>query len=82
VLLDHFDRAIEIAGPEHVGIGADWDGVASMPIGMEEIADLPSLTAGLLARGHSSDTVRKLLGENLLRVLESAERVSQALRDE
>ncbi len=82
VLLDHFDRAIEIAGPEHVGIGADWDGVASMPVGMEEIADLPSLTAGLLARGHPADTVRKLLGENLLRVLESAERVAQALRDE
>ncbi len=82
VLLDHFDRAIEVAGPEHVGIGADWDGVASMPVGMEEISELPSLTAGLLARGHPADTVRKVLGENLLRVLESAERVAQALRDE
>ncbi len=82
VLLDHFDRAIEIAGPDHVGIGGDWDGVASMPVGMEDIAELPSLTAGLLARGHPADTVRKLLGENLLRVLESAERVAQALRDE
>ena len=40
------------------------------------------LTAGLLARGHSADTVRKVLGENLLRVLESAERVAQALRGE
>ena len=82
VLLDHFDHAIEIAGPAHVGIGADWDGVASMPVGMEEISELPSLTAGLRERGHSADTVRKVLGENLLRVLESAERVAQALRDE
>ncbi len=82
VLLDHFDRAIEIAGPEHVGIGADWDGVASMPVGMEEISELPSLTVGLLERGHSRNTVRKVLGENLLRVLEHAERVAQALRDE
>jgi len=82
VLLDHFDHAIEIAGPDHVGIGADWDGVASMPIGMEEISELPSLTTGLLARGHSASTVRKVLGENLLRVLAAAEQVAREMRDE
>jgi membrane dipeptidase len=81
-LLDHFDLAIEVAGPDHVGIGADWDGVASMPVGMEEISELPSLTSGLLSRGHSSETVRKVLGENLLRVLEEAEQVAQEIRDE
>jgi membrane dipeptidase len=80
VLLDHFDHAIEVAGPNHVGIGADWDGVASMPIGMEEISELPTLTEGLLARGHSPETVRKVLGENLLRVLERAEQVSREMR--
>jgi len=79
VLLDHFDHAIQVAGPDHVGIGADWDGVASMPIGMEEISDLPRLTAGLFARGHSADTIRKVLGENLLRVLAQAEDISRAL---
>jgi membrane dipeptidase len=79
VLLDHFDHAIKVAGPDHVGIGADWDGVASMPIGMEDITQLPSLTQGLLARHHSSDTIRKVLGENLLRVLEEAEQVSEDL---
>jgi len=82
VLLDHFDHAIEVAGPNHVGIGADWDGVASMPIGMEEISELPSLTEGLLARGHPPETVRKVLGENLLRVLERAEQVSRKMRHE
>jgi membrane dipeptidase len=82
VLLDHFDHAIEVAGPDHVGIGADWDGVASMPIGMEEISELPTLTEGLLARGHSPDTVRKVLGENLLRVLERAEQVCREIRDD
>lgn len=82
VLLDHFAHAIEIAGPDHVGIGADWDGVPSMPIGMEEISDLPSLTEGLLARGYSSSTIRKVLGENLLRVLETAETVAREIRDE
>jgi membrane dipeptidase len=82
VLLDHFDHAIAVAGPDHVGLGADWDGVPSMPIGMEEVSKLPSLTAGLLARGHSASTVRKVLGENLLRVLEEAEKISQAIRAE
>lgn len=81
-LLDHFDLAIEVAGPEHVGIGADWDGVASMPVGMEEISELPSLTRGLLSRGHSPETVQKVLGENLLRVLERAEQVAQEIHDE
>ena len=76
MLLDHFDHAIEVAGPDHVGIGGDWDGVPSLPVGMEEISKLPSLTEGLLARGHSPETVRKVLGENVLRVLEEAERVA------
>ncbi len=81
VLLDHFDHAIRIAGPDHVGIGADWDGVASMPVGMEEISKLPALTEGLLLRGHSEETVRKILGENLLRVLEDAEDTAREMRD-
>ncbi|MCP4039439.1 MAG: membrane dipeptidase [bacterium] len=81
VLLDHFDHAIAVAGPDHVGIGADWDGVASMPVGMEDVSELPGLTAGLLARGHSVLTVRKVLGENLLRVLEDAERIARDMRD-
>ena len=82
VLLDHFDHAIKIAGPDHVGIGADWDGVPSMPKGMEDITRLPSLTEGLLTRGHSAETIRKVLGENVLRVLERAEHVASAMRAE
>ncbi len=76
VLLDHFDHAIAVAGPDHVGLGADWDGVPSMPIGMEDVTRLPDLSEALLARGHSRETVRKVLGENLLRVLERAEQVA------
>jgi membrane dipeptidase len=82
VLLDHFDHAIEVAGPDHVGVGADWDGVPSMPVGMEDVARLPSLTEGLLARGHSAETVRKVLGGNVLRALEAAEGVARTMRDE
>ncbi|MCR9095612.1 MAG: dipeptidase [bacterium] len=82
VLLDHFDRAIEVAGPDHVGLGADWDGVISMPAGMEDVTKLPDLTAGLLARGHPPETVRKVLGENVLRALEAAERVAAEMATE
>jgi len=82
VLLDHFDHAISVAGPAHVGLGADWDGVASMPVGMEDVSQLPALTRGLLARGHSAETVRGVLGENVLRALGEAEDVSRAMKRE
>lgn len=78
VLLDHFDHAIAVAGPSHVGIGADWDGVASMPRGMEDVSRLPALTRGLLERGHSPEVVRGVLGENLLRVMEAVEAAAAA----
>lgn len=77
VLLDHFDHAIAVAGPDHVGLGADWDGVASMPVGMEDVSKLPALTRGLLERGHPPETVRGVLGENLLRVMARAEAVAR-----
>lgn len=76
VLLDHFDHAIRVAGPDHVGLGADWDGVVSMPKDMGDVSQLPNLTRGLLARGHSPETVRKVLGENLLRVMAEVERAA------
>jgi len=80
VLLAHFDHALRVAGPDHVGIGGDWDGVPSLPSGMDDISKLPRLTRALLERGHSEETVRKVLGENLLRVLGEAERVAAELR--
>ena len=77
-LLDHFDHAIAVAGPEAVGLGSDWDGVPSMPEGLDEVSLLPNLSVGLLERGHSEETLRKVLGENLLRVMEQVERVAAA----
>jgi membrane dipeptidase len=76
VLLDHFDHAIRVAGADHVGLGADWDGVPSMPAGMDDVTHLPDLSAGLLERGHSRATVVKVLGENLLRVMAENERIA------
>jgi membrane dipeptidase len=81
-LLDHFDHAIRVAGPEHVGIGADWDGVASMPRGLGDVSELPNLTRGLLARGHAREPVRGVLGENFLRALARAEDVARRMQAE
>jgi membrane dipeptidase len=69
-LIDHFNHAISVAGAEHVGIGSDFDGVTQLPLGMEDMSKLPSLTDGLLKAGHSEKAVRAVLGENDLRLFE------------
>ena len=78
-LLDHFDHALRVAGEDHVGLGSDFDGVPSMPVELDEVSDLPNLTRGLLERGWSEEIVRKVLGENLLRVMGEVERVRDRL---
>ncbi len=72
-LVDHFDHLLRVAGPEHVGIGSDFDGIALSVEGMESAANLPRITAGLLERGWAAEDLRGMLGENLLRVLGHAE---------
>ncbi|MGH7151055.1 MAG: dipeptidase, partial [Planctomycetota bacterium] len=79
VLVDHLDHAIRVAGADHVGLGADWDGVEALPEGMEDCSRLPALTEALLRRGHDEDAVRKVLGENALRVLAECEEVARGL---
>lgn len=68
-VLDHFDHAIKIGGEDVVAIGSDYDGFITPPVGLEDVTTMPRLTAGLLARGHRPETVRKILGENAARVL-------------
>ena len=68
-IVDHIDHAVKIAGVDHVGLGSDFDG-ATMPKGIEDATHYPALTAGMLARGHSEETIRKVLGLNFLRVFE------------
>src|SRR5215213_3906915 len=74
VLIDHIDHIAKVAGVDHVGLGSDFDGVSSLPVGMEDIAKLPAITYELLRRGYSEDDVRKVLGENFLRAFAEAER--------
>jgi membrane dipeptidase len=77
VLIDHFDHVAKVAGIDHVGIGSDFDGVPSLPVGMEDISKLPNITYELLRRGYSEKDVQKVLGENLLRVFTEAENVAR-----
>ncbi len=70
-LVDHFDHALQIVGPNHVGIGSDFDGVPALPDGMGDCARLPHLTAALLQRGYDEQDLTKMLGESVLRVMDA-----------
>jgi membrane dipeptidase len=76
VLIDHFDHIAKVAGIDHVGIGSDFDGVPSLPVGMEDISKLPNITYELLKRGYSETDVKKILGDNFMRAFDQAERVA------
>lgn len=76
-LMKHFDHIIKVAGLDHVGLGSDFDGIDKVPVGMEEVSKLPHITYELLKLGYSERDVRKVLGENLLRVFGEVERVSR-----
>ncbi|MAT38438.1 MAG: dipeptidase [Ectothiorhodospiraceae bacterium] len=65
---DHIDHAVKFAGIDHVGLGSDFDGIPYPPIGLKDVTYLPMLTRELLKRGYSESDVRKILGENFVRV--------------
>jgi len=73
VLVDHIDHMVKVAGIDHVGLGSDFDGVDSLPDGLDGIEGLPKITLELVRRGYSDDDVKKVLGQNFLRVFEAAE---------
>jgi membrane dipeptidase len=75
-IVEHIDHAVKVAGIDHVGLGSDFDG-ANMPFGMEDVTKLPQITEGLLRKGYSEGDVKKILGENTLRLMADAERVSR-----
>jgi membrane dipeptidase len=77
VLVDHIDHVVKVAGVDHVGLGSDFDGGVTLPVGMKDVADLPAITYELLRRGYSEADIRKVLGENLLRAMAEAERVAE-----
>jgi membrane dipeptidase len=75
-IIEHIDHAVRVAGIDHVGLGSDFDG-ANMPFGMEDVTKIPKITQALLQKGYSESDVRKILGENTLRIMTDVERVSR-----
>ena len=68
-VVDHIDHAVRIAGIDHVGIGSDFDGVSGPPNGLDDVSKMPALIEVLLERGYAERDVKKILGENYLRVI-------------
>jgi membrane dipeptidase len=77
-LIDHIDYIVKVAGVDHVGLGADFDGANDMPEGARDVSMLPNITYELLKRGYSETDIRKILGENFLRVFSEAERIARS----
>jgi len=77
-VLDHIDRAVELTGIDHVGLGSDYDGVGdSLPNGLKDVQAYPNLAAGLQARGYSENDIAKILGGNIMRVWREVEAYAQ-----
>ncbi len=79
---DHVEHVRRVAGIDHVGIGSDFDGIESVPLGLESVADYPNLFAELMRRGWSDEDLGKLAGLNVLRAFREAEGVAARLRKE
>jgi membrane dipeptidase len=78
VLLRHIDHVAKLAGPDHVAMGSDFDGISGMaPTGMEDVSKYPVLVKGLIDLGYSDPDIRKIMGLNLLRVLRQTEQVAK-----
>jgi membrane dipeptidase len=77
-IIEHIDHAVKVGGVDHVGLGSDFDG-ATMPEGMYDVTCIPLITDALLKKGYKEKDVEKILGGNLLRVMEEVERVSREM---
>ena len=68
---DHIDHIVKLIGIDHVGIGADFDGIGFVPRGLEDVSSYPRLTTELIQRGYSKAAIKKILGKNVLRVIKA-----------
>ena len=76
----HVEHVREVAGIDHVGLGGDYDGVATLPEGLEDVSGYPRLLAALADRGWSDDDLGKLTSGNILRVMRDAEAGAKMLQ--
>ncbi|MBI5020613.1 MAG: membrane dipeptidase [Ignavibacteriales bacterium] len=72
-LVDHIDYIAKLVGVDYVGLGSDYDGIQVAPLGMEDVTCYPKITEELVRRGYSESDIKKILGENFLRVLKHNE---------
>jgi membrane dipeptidase len=72
----HIDHVVKIAGIDAVGIGSDFDGVDCTPLGLEDVSKFPALTRALLEKGYTAPQIRKIYGENTLRLMRQVERAA------
>ena len=79
-VVDHIDHVVKVGGIDHVGIGSDFDGVPRLPQQLESVATYPLITQELLNRGYDAESVHKILGGNMMRVLRDAESVGNKLK--
>ena len=79
-IADHIDHVRRVAGVDHVGLGGDFDGIDDTPVGLEDVSTYPNLFAELIRRGWSDADLKKLAGQNVVRVLREAERVAARLQ--
>lgn len=79
-LADHIDHVRKVAGIDHIGIGADFEGIEDTPIGLEDVSGYPELFVELLKRNYSSEDIVKIAGGNILRVMRSVEQVAKGLQ--
>ncbi len=78
-LVDHIDHAVKLVGVDHVGLGSDFEGVTGLPEGIRDVSMYPNIIYHLLKRGYSEEDIRKICGENLLRVWSEVEAVAAKL---
>ena len=76
---DHIDHIHDVVGIDHIGIGADYDGMPPGPIGLEDVSKYPALFVELLKRGYSDDDIAKIAGGNILRVMQDVELVAKRI---
>src|SRR6202020_961426 len=81
-LIDHIDHIARVAGIDHVGLGSDFDGVTSLPEGIDSAADLPKITQALYQRGYTREQIHKILGGNFMRVMHEVEATAKRLQSE
>jgi membrane dipeptidase len=79
-VVSHIDHVVAIGGVGAVGLGSDFDGISCAPVGLDSVDKWPNLTRALLEEGYTAAEIRKIYGENTLRLMAEVERVARSTR--